>query len=117
MWYIHTVKYCSTIKRKKKDAFYNIDDPWKYANKRIKPQRSTYHMISLTYIFHNRQIYRDRNIVSCLGLGGRYKEWRMSAGRPHFYLRDGEDLLKFIVVMDAQLCKYSKTTNLHTLVW
>lgn len=74
-------------------------------------------MIPLTYIFHNRQIYRDRNIVSCLGLGGRYKEWRMSAGRQRFYLRDGEDLLKFIVVMDAQLCKYSETTNLPTLVW
>jgi len=52
--------------------------------KRIKPQRSTKHMSPLTYIFHYRQIYRDRNIVSCLGLGGRYKEWRMTAGRQLF---------------------------------
>ena len=39
MWYIHTVKYCSTIKRKKNGAFYNMDDPWKYANKRIKKKK------------------------------------------------------------------------------
>ena len=94
-----------------------MDDPWRYANERIKPQRSTYHMIPLIYIVQNKQIYRDRKKIVCLGRGGRYKEWSVTASGHYFSFRDDENVLKFIVVMVAQLWKYTKTTKLYTLIW
>lgn len=53
-------------------------------------------------------------IKGSLELRGIIKKWIVTAYGLGFFLWGDENVLKFNGMMDTQLCKYTKNTELHT---
>ena len=90
---------------------HNVDDVihMMMESEKSQSQRTTHCMIPLLRNVQNRSIHRDRKQTDgCLRLKGMGKEWRGWLKRWGCHFCSNENVLKLIVMKDAQLCKHTK---------
>ena len=97
-----------------------MDEPWKHA--KWKKLQKTHIMIPFIWNVQNRQTDKRQKITGCLKLVplGRRVEGGMGViinEYGGFFARGVGGDEKVIVVMVAQVCEHTKTTDLYTWNW